>query len=162
MGKREGKTSEKQNKKEKKKINEKKEKEKIIKKEKKEKKVKKDKKDKNAPKKSLSAFFIFQKQRREPLKREQPRLNNKQLISQMANEWKELTEKEKAPYQKLADADKTRYAKEKKSYDKKSSNKSQSKKSKKKSQEEEEEEEEEEIPNEENGDLDINEDSCLS
>ena len=38
-------------------------------------------KDKNAPKKPISAFFCYQKFRREALKKENPKLNNKDLVS---------------------------------------------------------------------------------
>ena len=48
------------------------------------KKEKKEKKDKNAPKRAISAFFFYQKERREPLKKEKPNLSNKELISTMS------------------------------------------------------------------------------
>ncbi len=38
-------------------------------------------KDKNAPKKPISAFFCYQKTRREGLKKEDPKLDNKQLVA---------------------------------------------------------------------------------
>ena len=38
-------------------------------------------KDKDAPKKPISAFFCYQKTRREALKKEQPALDNKQVVS---------------------------------------------------------------------------------
>ena len=50
---------------------------------KKEKKVKA-KKDKDAPKRAISAFFFYNKERRPLLAKEQPSLNNKEIISTMS------------------------------------------------------------------------------
>jgi hypothetical protein len=91
--------------------------------EKKEKNTKKEKKtkakkDKNAPKRAISAFFFYQKERRESLKKEQPQLDNKQLISKMSEEWNGMNDAARVPYAKLAEADKHRYEKEKKEYEK--------------------------------------------
>jgi structure-specific recognition protein 1 len=47
----------------------------------KEKKAKKAKKDKNAPKRAISAFFFYQKNRREGLKKEQPSLSHTDIVS---------------------------------------------------------------------------------
>jgi len=79
---------------------------------------KKAKKDKNAPKRAISAFFFYQKTRRESLKTEQKDLTNKQLISKMSEEWKNLSEDQRKPYQKMAEQDKARYEKDKKEYEK--------------------------------------------
>ncbi len=76
------------------------------------------KKDKNAPKRAISAFFFYQKTRRETLKVEQPQLDNKQLISTMSQEWTKMNDTQKIPYAKLAEEDKARYAREKKEYEK--------------------------------------------
>ena len=91
-------------------------------KEKKEKKAKKEKKvkDPNAPKKALSAFFFYQKTRREGLKKENPSIDHKEIVKQMSEEWNRLADKDKAHYNKLAEDDKIRYAKEKNDYEKKS------------------------------------------
>jgi hypothetical protein len=89
-------------------------KEKVSKKEKKT----KAKKDKNAPKRAISAFFFYQKERRESLKKEQPQLDNKQLISKMSEEWNGMNDAARVPYSKLAEADKHRYEREKKEYEK--------------------------------------------
>ena len=45
--------------------------------EKKEKRAKKAKKDKDAPKRAITAFFFYNQERREKLKKEQPNLNIK-------------------------------------------------------------------------------------
>ncbi len=78
---------------------------------------KKEKKDKNAPKRAISAFFFYQKERREPLKKEKPNLSNKELISTMSNEWNNMSEADKKKYVELAEEDKKRYEKEKAAYD---------------------------------------------
>ena len=83
----------------------------------KKKKEKKEKKDKNAPKRAISAFFFYQKERREPLKKEKPNLSNKELISTMSNEWNNMSENDKKKYVSLAEEDKKRYEKEKAAYD---------------------------------------------
>jgi len=38
-------------------------------------------KDKNAPKKPISAFFCYQKIRREKIKAENPKMSNKELVA---------------------------------------------------------------------------------
>ena len=43
--------------------------------------VVKKEKDKDAPKKPIGAFFCYQKSRREGLKKEDPKLTNKEIIS---------------------------------------------------------------------------------
>ena len=83
----------------------------------KKKKEKKEKKDKNAPKRAISAFFFYQKERREPLKKEKPSLSNKELISTMSTEWNNMNESAKKKYVELAEEDKKRYEKEKAAYD---------------------------------------------
>lgn len=67
---------------------------------KKEKKVKA-KKDKDAPKRAISAFFFYNKERRPLLAKEQPSLNNKEIISTMSKEWNALSEEKKTPYNKI-------------------------------------------------------------
>ena len=50
---------------------------------------------------------------------EKPNLDNKDLIRAMSEEWNKLTDEEKKPYVKKADADKKRYLEEMKAYEKK-------------------------------------------
>ena len=95
------------------------------------KKEKKDKKDKDAPKRAISAFFYYQKERRDSLKKEQPNLDNKALISKMSEEWNKMKDSEKTKYNNLAAKDKERYEKEKKLYEKKKKKKSGTKSAKK-------------------------------
>ena len=85
--------------------------------EKKERKSKKAKKDKDAPKRAISAFFFYNQERREKLKKEQPKLDNKEIIKTMSAEWNALSDEKKKPYIAKAEADKKRYEEEKKAYD---------------------------------------------
>ena len=96
----------------------------------------KGKKDNDAPKRAISAFFFYNKERRETLKKEQPNLDNKQIISTMSKEWNELSEEKRKPYEEKAEADKKRYEEEKKKYDAKKSSERKSKKSTKKEKKE--------------------------
>ena len=81
----------------------------MAKKEKKERKTKKAKKDKDAPKRAISAFFFYNQERREKLKKEQPKLDNKEIIKTMSAEWNALSDEKKKPYVAKAEADKKRY-----------------------------------------------------
>ena len=87
------------------------------KKEKKERKTKKSKKDKDAPKRAISAFFFYNQERREKLKKEQPNLDNKEIIKTMSAEWNALSDEKKKPYVATAEADKKGFEAEKKAYD---------------------------------------------
>ena len=78
---------------------------------------KRGKKDKDAPKRPISAYFFYNQERRETLKKEKPNLDNKDLIRAMSEEWNKLTDEEKKPYVKKAEADKKRYIEEMKVYE---------------------------------------------
>ena len=80
---------------------------------------KRGKKDKNAPKRPISAYLFYNQERREKLKKEKPNLDNKELIKAMSEEWNKLTDEEKKPYVKKAEADKKRYIEEMKAYESK-------------------------------------------
>lgn len=102
-------------------------------------------KDKDAPKRAISAFFYFQKERRTTLKKEKPDLANKELISKMSTEWNAMKTEARKPYDELAEQDKKRYQTEKEKYeDKKKGIKSAKKSSVKKEKKEESEDEDEE------------------
>jgi len=58
----------------------------------------KKKKDPNAPKRPLSAYFIWMGENRESVKSSNPDLDNKQLLSKLGELWGELTEEDKQPY----------------------------------------------------------------
>ena len=90
---------------------------------------KKNKKDKDAPKKAISAYFFYIKERRDSITKEQPNLNNKEIVKKMSEEWNALSDDKKKPYVQKALEDKKRYEKEKADYDDK--NKKDAKPSKK-------------------------------
>jgi hypothetical protein len=71
------------------------------------------------PKKPLSRFFIYQVQRREILRQEQPELTPMEVVKKMSDEWNNMSESEKSKYQELAEKEKNRYEKEMKEYDEK-------------------------------------------
>lgn len=76
---------------------------------------KKTKKAKNADgvQKNLSGYIIFCKDVRDTVKAENPELNNKQIMTEMGNRWRNADEDTKKKYDVLASADKERYLREK-------------------------------------------------
>mmetsp|Transcript_10732 Transcript_10732/g.9144 ORF Transcript_10732/g.9144 Transcript_10732/m.9144 type:complete len:107 (-) Transcript_10732:96-416(-) len=82
------------------------------------KKVTKSKSDDGKPKikRSLSAYFFFMQKNREKIMKESGLQSRDigELAKKMGEAWKALSDKEKAPYNKLADDDKKRYEREKK------------------------------------------------
>jgi len=66
-------------------------------------------KDVNAPKKNLSAYFIFTNKRRGELREQHPDKKLTQLTTLMAAEWKSMDPATKKAYQDQADADKENY-----------------------------------------------------
>ncbi|EKX72720.1 high mobility group protein, putative [Theileria equi strain WA] len=82
------------------------------------KKAKRTKKDPNAPKRALSSYMFFAKEKRAEIIAENPELA-KDVASVgrlIGAAWNALDEKEKAPFEKLAEEDKARYEKEKAEY----------------------------------------------
>ncbi|CAI2363741.1 unnamed protein product [Moneuplotes crassus] len=71
-------------------------------------------KSKPGPKKPMSPFFQFSKNRREQLKQQNPGLSMRDVNMLLAQEWKALTPEAKAPFKDLAAKDKERYEREKK------------------------------------------------
>jgi len=74
--------------------------------------AKKAKKDPAAPKRALSAFFIFSGERRPALRAAEPTLSVPEVGRRLGAEWKAMDDAARAPYQARADADKERYAAE--------------------------------------------------
>ena len=90
-------------------------------------------KNKDAPKRPITAYFFYLKERRESLKKEKPSLDNKEILKAIGVEWNELSKEKKKKYETMANEDKKRYEKEKNEY-----NKSKEKNKKKEESEEEE------------------------
>lgn len=78
---------------------------------------KKAKRDVNAPKKNLTPYFWYMKERRPKLKEEQPNLATKDVAVVIGQEWNTLKEEDKKKFIQQAEEDKKRYNEEKAAYD---------------------------------------------
>merc|ERR1712025_477253 len=67
-------------------------------------------KDKNAPKRPLSAFFIFANEIRDAVKAENPEASIGQIGKILGQKWAELSEEEKTLYKKQNEKAKEQYA----------------------------------------------------
>ncbi|PGH04027.1 non-histone chromosomal protein 6 [Blastomyces parvus] len=76
----------------------------------------KKKKDPNAPKRGLSAYMFFANEQRDNVREENPGISFGQVGKVLGERWKALNEKQRAPYEAKAAADKKRYEDEKASY----------------------------------------------
>ncbi|SCZ94441.1 BZ3500_MvSof-1268-A1-R1_Chr12-2g03901 [Microbotryum saponariae] len=75
------------------------------------------KKDPNAPKRPLSAYMYFSQENRNTVKDDNPDASFGDLGKLLGAKWKDMSDDQKKPYNKKADDDKTRYEREKASYD---------------------------------------------
>ncbi|KAK6341121.1 Non-histone chromosomal protein 6 [Orbilia brochopaga] len=76
----------------------------------------KKKKDPNAPKRGLSAYMFFANEQRENVRAENPGIAFGQVGKVLGERWKALSDKQRAPYEAKAAADKKRYEDEKAQY----------------------------------------------
>jgi len=76
----------------------------------------KKKKDPNAPKRGLSAYMFFANEQRDNVRSENPGIAFGQVGKVLGERWKALSEKQRAPYEAKAAADKKRYEEEKAAY----------------------------------------------
>ncbi len=74
------------------------------------------KKDPNAPKKPLTVFMCYSNEVRSKLKADNPELEFGDLAKLVGKKYKELTDEEKAKYEKMAKKDKQRYEQEMSNY----------------------------------------------
>lgn len=72
--------------------------------------------DPNAPKRGLSAYMFFANEQRENVREENPGISFGQVGKLLGERWKALNEKQRAPYEAKAAADKKRYEDEKQAY----------------------------------------------
>lgn len=72
--------------------------------------------DPNAPKRGLSAYMFFANEQRDKVRNDNPELKFGDVGKVLGQKWKELSEAQKAPYEKKAAADKKRYEDEKAAY----------------------------------------------
>ena len=82
------------------------------------KKAKKEKVE-GAPKKPLTAFFIFQNEKREEFKKKYPDLAQKELVTKLSEAWKNLSEKDKKKYNDKNAEAKKQYEKDLKAFESK-------------------------------------------
>ena len=73
-------------------------------------------KDPNAPKRNLSAYFFFMNDQRPKVVKANPDLKVTEVGKKLGELWRAMSDSEKAPYNKKADADKARYEKQKAAY----------------------------------------------
>lgn len=69
-------------------------------------------KDPNHPKRSRSAYIIFCNANRSKVQKDNPELGAKDITRKLAEMWKSLSDKKRAPFDKKAAADKLRYENE--------------------------------------------------
>ena len=74
-------------------------------------------KDPNAPKQALNSYIFFTSENRKSIKASMPEgTNQRDLLTEVGRQWRELTEDKKAKYLEMANKDKERYAKEMEKY----------------------------------------------
>ena len=73
---------------------------------------KKLRRDPNMPKKPLSAYIYFSQERREQIKKENPKMPVTHVMKEVSNRWSAMTKDEKEPYIVEAREDKKRYEQE--------------------------------------------------
>ncbi|KAG5876266.1 hypothetical protein JTB14_013003 [Gonioctena quinquepunctata] len=76
-------------------------------------------KDPNAPKRSLSAFFLFSNDERGKVKAQNPEYGVGDIAKELGRRWADAAPEDKGRYEALADNDKARYEKEMTAYKKK-------------------------------------------
>ncbi|KAF2464705.1 uncharacterized protein BDR25DRAFT_241757 [Lindgomyces ingoldianus] len=76
----------------------------------------KKKKDPNAPKRGLSAYMFFANEQREKVREDNPGIKFGEVGKMLGEKWKGLSDKQRAPYDAKAAADKKRYEEEKATY----------------------------------------------
>ena len=72
--------------------------------------------DPNAPKRGLSAYMFFANEQRENVREENPNATFGEVGKRLGERWKALSDKQRAPYEAKAAADKKRYEDEKAAY----------------------------------------------
>lgn len=73
-------------------------------------------KDPNAPKRGLSAYMFFANEQREKVREDNPGIKFGEVGKLLGEKWKALSDKQRAPYEAKAAADKKRYEEEKAAY----------------------------------------------
>jgi hypothetical protein len=68
--------------------------------------------DPNMPKKPLSAYIYFSQEKREEIKKKNPKMPVATIMKEVSNQWSAMSKAERAPYVNAAKEDKERYEKE--------------------------------------------------
>ena len=68
------------------------------------------------PKRAITAFFCYQRERKKTIKEENHGLDHKSLIRKVAEEWKNMSKQEKRKYIEKSNKDKTRYREQRNVY----------------------------------------------
>ena len=68
------------------------------------------------PKRGLTSYIFFCNKHRSVIKEDNPELSTKEITAELGKQWRELSDKDKKPFVKLANADKNRYEKEKETW----------------------------------------------
>ena len=74
--------------------------------------VPKKKKDVNAPKRAKTAYIFYVNSRQENIRAKNPSMKMTEVMSAIGKEWKQLTDREKKPFQEMANKDKLRHERE--------------------------------------------------
>lgn len=69
-------------------------------------------KDPNKPKRALSAFFYYANEERPKVRSLNPDFSVGEVAKELGRQWNEMSETEKAPYEKQAEEDRARYDRE--------------------------------------------------
>ena len=79
-------------------------------------------KDPNAPSRPRSAWIYYYSANSKQFREDHSNLSQKEITTEMSKDWKKMSDKQKAKYNKLAEKDRERYATEKAAYEKKQAN----------------------------------------
>ena len=102
------------------------------------------------PKRAITAFFCYQRERMKTIKEENLGLDHKSLIRKVAEEWKSMSKQEKMKYIEESNKDKIRYREKRNDYNERMKKQKEEKLKKIREQKEKERKIQDEKPQEEN------------
>ena len=102
------------------------------------------------PKRAITAFFCYQRERKKTIKEENLGLDHKSLIRKMAEEWKNMSKQEKMKYIEESNKNKIRYREKRNDYNERMKKQKEEKLKKIREQKEKERKIQDEKPQEEN------------
>ena len=113
------------------------------------------------PKRAITAFFCYQRERKKTIKEENLGLDHKSLIRKMAEEWKSMSKQEKMKYIEESNKDKIRYREKRNDYNERMKKQKEEKLKKIREQKEKERKIQDEKPQEENNNCLMPNYSCI-